>query len=154
MQWIINNYKPVYQSTAWLAIQVLRGQVVLQLIQVIKFNLKCVIAKLMINHDYFGKFDTPQPTKIVLFLNMKVYDTCYCFLTWPATNVAMNKSISNELDITFHMLAPQFSGHCDVINNRLWRHLQIINRASETRGRCMKIVVFVVSFGFVISCKK
>ena len=51
------------------------------------------------------------------------------------------KSISNELDITIYVIAPQLSGHCDVISNRLWRHQQTKNRASETRGRCEKIVV-------------
>ena len=48
------------------------------------------------------------------------------------------KSISNELDIIIHVIV---SGHCDVISNRLWRHQQNENRASETRGRFVKIVV-------------
>ena len=43
------------------------------------------------------------------------------------------KSISNELDITSHVIASQLSGCCDVINNRLWRHQQNINPASEAR---------------------
>ena len=34
------------------------------------------------------------------------------------------KSISNELDITIHVIASQLSVHCDVIGNRLWRHQQ------------------------------
>ena len=34
------------------------------------------------------------------------------------------KSISNELDITIHVIASQLSGHCDPISNRLWRHQQ------------------------------
>ena len=51
------------------------------------------------------------------------------------------KSISNELDITIHVTASQLSGHCDAISNRLWRHQQNENRASETRRRCVKIVV-------------
>ena len=46
------------------------------------------------------------------------------------------KSISNELDVTIHVIASQLSGPCDVISNRLWRHQQNENRASETRGRC------------------
>ena len=29
------------------------------------------------------------------------------------------KSLSNELDITIHVITSQWSGHCDVINNRL-----------------------------------
>ena len=40
------------------------------------------------------------------------------------------KSIINELDNTFHVLASQFSGHCDVISHRLCRHHQNVNRAS------------------------
>ena len=32
------------------------------------------------------------------------------------------KSISDELDITIHVMASQFSRYCDVISNRLWRH--------------------------------
>ena len=50
-------------------------------------------------------------------------------------------SISNELDITIHVIASQFFGHCDAISIRLWRHQQNENRASETRGRCEKVVV-------------
>ena len=38
------------------------------------------------------------------------------------------------------MTASQLSGHCDVISNRLWRHQQNENWASETRGRCVNIV--------------
>ena len=64
------------------------------------------------------------------------------------------KSISNELDITCHVFASQLSGHCDVIANRLWRHQQNVKRASETRGWCVKILVFSVIYGFVMSCKK
>ena len=51
------------------------------------------------------------------------------------------KSISNELDTTIHVISSQLSGHCDVINNRLWRHQQNDNRTSETRGRCVKSFV-------------
>ena len=51
------------------------------------------------------------------------------------------KSISNQLDITIHVIASQFSCYCDVISNRLWRHQQKKDRASETRGRCLDIVV-------------
>ena len=54
------------------------------------------------------------------------------------------KSISNELNITIHV---------NVISNRLWRHQQNENRTRETRGRCVKIVVFIVIFGFVMWCK-
>ena len=51
------------------------------------------------------------------------------------------KSIYNYLYIIIHVIALQLSGHCDVISNRLWRHQQNENRASGTRGRCVKIVV-------------
>ena len=49
------------------------------------------------------------------------------------------------------MIASQLSGHCDVIRNRLWRYQQNENRASETRGRCIKLVMFIVIYGFVIT---
>ena len=51
------------------------------------------------------------------------------------------KSISNELEITIQVIASQLSGHCDVISNRLLRHQQNEKQASETWGRCVKIVV-------------
>ena len=59
------------------------------------------------------------------------------------------KSISNELDITIHVIAPQSSGHCDVIRNWLWHHQQNENWASETRGRCGKIVAFIVIMDYL-----
>ena len=52
------------------------------------------------------------------------------------------QSISNELDITIHMIASQLSSHCDVISNRLWHHQQNENRASKTRARYVKILFF------------
>ena len=64
------------------------------------------------------------------------------------------KPISNELDIIIHVIASQLSDHCDVISNRLQCHQQNEDRASETRGRCVKIVSFIVNYGFVMSCKK
>ena len=64
------------------------------------------------------------------------------------------KSISNELDIIIHVIASQLSGHCDVISSRLWRHQHNVDWASEPRGRCVKIFVFIVVYGFVMSCKK
>ena len=64
------------------------------------------------------------------------------------------KSVSNELDIIIHVIASQLSGHCDVISNRLWRHQQNENQTSETRGRCVTVVAFIVIHGFVMSCKK
>ena len=62
--------------------------------------------------------------------------------------------MSNELDITVHVIASQLSHDCDVIRNRLWRHQQNEDQASETLGWCVKIVVFIVIYGFVMSCKK
>ena len=59
------------------------------------------------------------------------------------------KSISSELDIITCVIASQLSVHCDVISTRLWRHHQNENRASATRGRCVKIVVLIVIDGFV-----
>ena len=59
------------------------------------------------------------------------------------------KSISNELDITCHVLSSQLSGYCDVIANQLWRHQQNVKRASETWGWCVKILVFSAIYGFV-----
>ena len=56
------------------------------------------------------------------------------------------RTISNELDITFHV---SFT-----IVWSLWRHHQNVNRTSETRGRCVKIVALVVINEYVISCKK
>ena len=47
------------------------------------------------------------------------------------------KSISS-----IHVVASQSLSHyCDLISNRLWRHQQNEDRPSETRGRCVKIVV-------------
>ena len=74
------------------------------------------------------------------------------FLTWPLI-LPWIKSISNGLDITFHVPAPQLSGHCDVISNRVRRHQQNVNRANDTRDRCVKILVFIVIYAFVLSCK-
>ena len=48
------------------------------------------------------------------------------------------------------MIASQLSAHYDVISNRLWRHQQNENRACDTRGRCVKIVDFIVIYGFII----
>ena len=68
---------------------------------------------------------------------------------WPRI-----KSISSELDIIIQVIVSQLSGHCGVISNRLRRHQQNENRTSETWGGCVKIVVFIVIYGFVLSCKK
>ena len=43
----------------------------------------------------------------------------------------------------------QLSGNCDVIDNRLWRHQQNINRESGKRRQCMRIAVFIVIDWFV-----
>ena len=64
------------------------------------------------------------------------------------------KWISNELDIIIHVIASQLSCYCGVISNWLWRHQQNEDRASKTRGQCVKIGVCIVIYGFVMSCKK
>ena len=53
-----------------------------------------------------------------------------------------------------HVIASQLSRYWDFISNRLWLHQQKEDRASETRGRCKKIVVFIVFHEFVLSCKQ
>ena len=63
------------------------------------------------------------------------------------------KSISNEFYIIIHVIASQLSGHCDVISNRLWRHQQNENPASERRGRCINIVVFIVIYYIESLCR-
>ena len=40
----------------------------------------------------------------------------------------------NELDILFHVVASELSGHCDVISKRLWCRQQNVNWANEARG--------------------
>ena len=62
------------------------------------------------------------------------------YINWSRISL-WTKLISDELDITVLMIASQLSGHCDVIRNRLWRHQQYVNRASETRGLCVKTVI-------------
>ena len=54
------------------------------------------------------------------------------------------KSISYELDIIIHVIAVKLFCHCDVVNNRLWRHQQNVNWASATLCRCMKTIGFIV----------
>ena len=44
------------------------------------------------------------------------------------------------------MTASQLSGHCDVISNLLWHNQENENQASETRGRSVKLVVFIVIY--------
>ena len=39
------------------------------------------------------------------------------------------------------MIVSQLSSHCDIIKNRLWRQQQNEDRASETQGQCVKIVI-------------
>ena len=58
------------------------------------------------------------------------------------------------MDINFHAIASQLSGHCDLITNRFWRLQQNVKRTSEAWRWCVKIVVFIVIYEFVLSCKK
>ena len=81
------------------------------------------------------------------------YLNCYFLHDRPLISPWI-KSISNELDITIPVMASQLPGPCGVISNRLWRHQQNVDRKSETRGRCVRTVVFIVICGFVMSCKK
>ena len=48
------------------------------------------------------------------------------------------------------MLMSQLSGHCDW----LWHQQQNMNQGNETWGRYVKIVIFIVTYGFVMSRKK
>ena len=61
------------------------------------------------------------------------------------------KSKANELDINIHVIALQLSHYCDVISNQLWHHQQNEDRVSETWGRCVKILVFIVIYEFIMS---
>ena len=83
-------------------------------------------------------------TSVVVSNNRPTNDEsviCLLFLHDRPWILPWIKSISNELDVTCHVFASQLSGHCDVIASRLWRHLQNVQRASETRGWCVKILV-------------
>ena len=86
--------------------------------------------------------------------NTRVHDDLRYFLhdrPWISPSISL---IQNDLNITIPMISSQLSGYCDVISNGLWRHQQNENWASETRGRCVKIFVFIVIYGFVMSYKK
>ena len=52
-------------------------------------------------------------------------------LTRRAVNTAVNKIISDELDINVHVIASQLFRYCDVISNQLWRHQQNEYQASK-----------------------
>ena len=52
------------------------------------------------------------------------------------------------------MITSQLSGYCDVIKYWLWRQQQNVNPASEARGRCVKIFIFIIIFIVVMLCKK
>ena len=77
----------------------------------------------------------------------------WCFLHDRPWISPWIKSIYNELDSIIHVIASQLSRYCDVFSDRLWRHQQNEDRASETRGRYLKIVVFIVIYKFAMSCK-
>ena len=93
----------------------------------------------------------------IVFNMMNVLDNTICrgsqqkidFLTWPALNIDMNKI--DILRVTYHYSRNQV---IMVINNWLWRHQQNKNWASETLGRCVKIIIFIIIDGFLMSCKK
>ena len=85
----------------------------------------------------------------IFALSRQYYVCAHNIITPPAVNITYIKSISNELDITFHVLVSQLSGNCDVINNRLWHQLQNVTRASEKRCWCVKIVFSFVVYGSV-----
>ena len=96
--------------------------------------------RLMAMFRSFGVFQHTWRAPQVSFRDMSF---CGCFLhdrPWI-------KSIT-----IFHAIASQLSVHCDAISNRLWRHQQNVNRASKTRGRCVKIAVFIAINWFVMSC--
>ena len=60
------------------------------------------------------------------------------------------KSISNDLDITIHVIASQLFGHCDVISNRSTkRELSEWYTGAMCKDRC-----YIVISAFVMSCKK
>ena len=61
------------------------------------------------------------------------YHTYYYFLHNRPWISPWIKSKSIELDIIIHVTVSELSGHCDVISNRLWRHQQNENWASEKR---------------------
>ena len=72
------------------------------------------------------------------------------FVVWNLLSYTTGREYRSEynryltgLDITIHVIAPQLSSHCDVINNRMWRHQQNEDRVNETPGRCVKIVVLL-----------
>ena len=46
------------------------------------------------------------------------------------------------------MLLSQLSGHCDVIRNQLRRHQQNVDCVAETLGRYVKIIDFIIIYGF------
>ena len=71
----------------------------------------------------------PAPVIIYVFLHDQ---------SWISTWI---KSMSNELDITIHVIASQLSRSCDITNNRLWLHQWSKDGSSETGGRCVEIVV-------------
>ena len=68
--------------------------------------------------------------------NVYFAEKWYFFLDRPWISPWI-RSISNSLDITFHLLASQLSDHYHVISNRLWRLQQNETRKSETRRRCV-----------------
>ena len=69
------------------------------------------------------------------------------FLTWTVMNIAVNK-------IDIWRVRYHFSRDDVTVVWPLWRHQQNVSWASETRRRCVKIVIFIVIYGFLMSCEK
>ena len=74
-----------------------------------------------------------SPLSILLHLHILIVLSIFLFLTRPAVNTAVNKTV-NKIDIyrvRYHY--SHQSGHCDVINNRVWRRQHNVNRPSAIR---------------------
>ena len=140
------------------------------------FTTDIIVRSAMIKHNH----DLRSMLQSIMYFNLPYFHIlilCFIFSKYPCTIFSIDpvltlstdicfllhdrpwispwlKSIHNELDISIHVIASQLSGNCDVTSYRLWRHQQNENRASETRGRWEKIVVFIVFYELVTSCKK
>ena len=85
-----------------------------------------------------------------LWITSTKHVSCY-LLVWNisyTTRLAVKKLISDNLNITMHVIASELPGHCDIISNPFWRQ-QNVNRVSETWGH-LKIIVLSAFIEFVI----